>query len=78
MEIDKHLTGLISDCQIKIHMDYCYEELCSYCDYAKCAVRKKEKSIDVNWSQSKLIGLPVHNRNDIIDHENEQFTGSIQ
>ncbi len=45
--------------QIKIHFDYCRFELCKYCNYKKCTVRKENKSIDIIWDKQKIIGLPI-------------------
>jgi hypothetical protein len=47
--------------QIKIHFDYCRPELCKYCDYEKCDVRKEAKSVHFDWNTEKLTGDAVYN-----------------
>lgn len=45
--------------QIKIHFDYCRPELCKYCEYATCKIRKEERSIKFDWNVEKLSGDAV-------------------
>jgi cation diffusion facilitator family transporter len=46
--------------QIKIHFDFCVPELCKYCGYQKCDVRKEEKKINFQWNVEKLSGQAVY------------------
>ncbi|RKY90515.1 MAG: cation diffusion facilitator family transporter [Ignavibacteriae bacterium] len=46
--------------QIKIHFDYCVTELCKFCSYDKCEVRKEDKTIPFEWDSEKLSGGPVY------------------
>ena len=46
--------------QIKIHFDYCIPELCKFCGYQKCEVRKEEKTINFEWNVEKSAGKAVY------------------
>lgn len=58
--IEKKLLEVIPNCSVRIHMDYCNEKVCKFCNYRKCDERKEEKSIDYDWSTSLMIGDPVY------------------
>ncbi len=58
--IEKQLFEVIPNCSVRIHMDYCNEKVCKFCNYQKCDQRKEEKSIDYDWSTSLMIGDPVY------------------
>ena len=58
--IDDELEKEYPNSQIKIHFDYCNYDLCKYCGYQKCNVRKEEKKIDFNWNVEKLVGNAVY------------------
>ncbi|MCX6173693.1 MAG: cation diffusion facilitator family transporter [Ignavibacteriales bacterium] len=58
--IEKKLLEVFPNCSVRIHMDYCNDKVCKFCNYQKCDVRKEEKSIDYNWSTSLMIGDPVY------------------
>ena len=58
--IDDELEKEYPNSQIKIHFDYCNYDLCKYCGYQKCNVRKKEKKIDFDWNVEKLSGNAVY------------------
>ena len=57
--IDAQLGEAFINSQIKIHFDYCKPELCKYCQYEKCEVRKEENSEKFNWDVQKLTGDAV-------------------
>ncbi|MCU0413620.1 MAG: cation diffusion facilitator family transporter [Ignavibacteriaceae bacterium] len=46
--------------QIKIHFDYCVPELCKFCGYKKCEVRKEEMTINFEWNVEKSAGKAVY------------------
>ncbi len=48
----------IPSSQIKIHIDFCTNDLCKYCKFEECNVRKSSFSEDVKWDSLKLIGKP--------------------
>ena len=58
--IDDELEKEYPNSQIKIHFDYCNYDLCKYCGYQKCNVRKKEKKINFDWNVEKLVGNAVY------------------
>ncbi|MCH8941713.1 MAG: hypothetical protein IIA48_04640 [Bacteroidetes bacterium] len=49
----------ILNAQVRIHMDYCADNLCKYCAYKDCKVRKEVKSISLEWTQAKMLGDPI-------------------
>jgi cation diffusion facilitator family transporter len=58
-EIQELLKKEFPNSQLKIHFDYCVFELCKFCDYQKCKVRKSEKTISFRWDEEKLTGKSV-------------------
>ena len=60
--IEKCLIEDISNAQVRIHMDYCDFNLCRYCEYDKCEVRKDDHSITTEWTEHKLLGDPIESR----------------
>jgi len=58
--IDDELQKLFPDSQIKIHFDFCNFDLCKYCSYDKCEIRKEAKRINFDWSVEKLTGPAVY------------------
>ena len=58
--IDVELQKEYPNSQIKIHFDYCNYDLCKFCGYEKCDVRKEEKRINFNWDIQKLAGSAVY------------------
>jgi len=58
-EIDEKLRENFPNSQIKIHFDYCRVELCKFCGYDNCDVRKESHSIHFNWDVKKLTGDAV-------------------
>jgi cation diffusion facilitator family transporter len=59
-EIEEIIQSEFDGSQLKIHFDYCRPELCKYCDYQSCEVRKEEKSIQFEWNVEKLRGKPIY------------------
>jgi cation diffusion facilitator family transporter len=62
-EIEAALQNEFSNADLKIHLDYCKPQLCSFCDYSECTVRGEEKSKSFEWNVNKLIGKPIYQRN---------------
>jgi len=58
--IDEELDKEFPNSQIKIHFDYCIPELCKFCGYAICDVRKEEKKINFKWNVEKSVGKAVY------------------
>ena len=58
--IDEELEKEFTDSQIKIHFDYCNYDLCKYCGYQTCEVRKEDKKINFEWNLDKLVGNAVY------------------
>jgi cation diffusion facilitator family transporter len=58
--IDDELEKEYPNSQIKIHFDYCNYDLCKFCGYQKCDVRKEEKRINFDWNVEKLVGGAVY------------------
>jgi len=58
--IDEELDKEFPNSQIKIHFDYCIPELCKFCAYEKCEVRKEEKKINFEWNVEKSVGKAVY------------------
>ena len=58
--IDKELEKNFPNTQIKIHFDYCVPDLCKFCGYQKCEVRKEAKTINFEWNVEKSAGKAVY------------------
>jgi cation diffusion facilitator family transporter len=57
--ISKNVRSFFSEAEIKIHFDYCWEDLCSYCQTENCIFRKESFSNQINWSKEKIIGKTI-------------------
>jgi cation diffusion facilitator family transporter len=58
--IDEELEKEFPNTQIKIHFDYCVTELCKFCGYEKCDVRKEAKKINFEWNVEKSAGKAIY------------------
>jgi cation diffusion facilitator family transporter len=58
--IDKELEKDFPNSQIKIHFDYCNYDLCKFCGYEKCDVRKENKEVNFDWHFDKLTGNAIY------------------
>ncbi len=58
--IDEELEKEFPLSQIKIHFDFCNYDLCKYCNYQKCEVRKEINKINFEWNVEKLTGNAVY------------------
>lgn len=63
--IQGELENQVQNTQIRIHLDYCTEHLCKYCNYSECGVRKEDKTENIAWDTGKLIGEPLIPRHHI-------------
>lgn len=59
-EIEEKMLKAFPNMQIKIHFDYCIPELCKYCGYDKCDVRKESKQISFELNSEKMTGKPIY------------------
>lgn len=57
--IKAELQKEFSNADLKIHFDYCWNELCKLCKYQACPHRKDSFSRKVDWNKEKLIGGTV-------------------
>jgi cation diffusion facilitator family transporter len=60
--IESELQKDFSQADLKLHLDYCIPQLCEFCDYQKCEMRKSEKNKIFDWNVNKLIGQPIYKR----------------
>jgi cation diffusion facilitator family transporter len=58
-EIASKLEEVFPNSQLKIHLDYCKPELCKFCGYDECKVRKDLRSANFEWDVIKLTGKAV-------------------
>lgn len=58
-EIEKRLNEDFTSVQVRIHFDYCSEELCPFCRFSNCKVRKYPFEKSYSWNSEKLIGEPI-------------------
>ncbi len=58
--IEGELESEVANFEIRVHLDYCTEDLCKYCNYKKCDVRVFEKTEDNIWTTEKLLGKPIN------------------
>ena len=61
-EIVDKLNEVFPEAHVRIHFDYCYPQLCKYCNYKPCDVRKEEKTKSFDWNTEKLIGDPIEGK----------------
>ncbi len=54
--IKSQLQKLFNRVDLKIHFDYCWDNLCKLCNYLECPQRKENFSEKINWNSAKLIG----------------------
>jgi len=65
--ISEKIKEVLTESQIKIHLDYCSYELCKFCDYQKCFERKDDLSKKYEWDQARLTGPGLRKINGIIE-----------
>jgi len=57
--IEKCLLTDIPNASVRIHMDFCIDNLCKHCAYHKCKVRKEKFISKPEWNSEKLLGAPI-------------------
>lgn len=57
--IKTELQKEFPNADLKIHFDYCWDELCKLCQYQACIHRTESFSRKVDWNKEKLIGGTV-------------------
>jgi cation diffusion facilitator family transporter len=57
--IKSELQKEFPNVDLKIHFDYCWEDLCKLCQYETCTQRKESFSQPFVWNKEKLIGKTV-------------------
>lgn len=57
--IKAELQKLFPNADLKIHFDYCWDDLCKLCEYADCSSRKELISQKIIWNKEKLIGSTI-------------------
>jgi cation diffusion facilitator family transporter len=58
--VESHLMEKFHNSGVRIHMDYCKDETCKFCDMDECTHRKEMKSINHAWSIDSMLGNPVY------------------
>jgi len=58
--IETEMQKDFPETDLKLHLDYCVPELCKFCKYNECSVRKEQHQIDFNWNVEKITGLAVY------------------
>ena len=59
-EIEEIIQNEFEGSQLKIHFDFCVQELCKYCNYQECRVRSFPKDTNFDWDVKKMIGKPIY------------------
>lgn len=59
-EIEEIFQNEFEGSQLKIHFDFCVQELCKYCNYTECTVRSFQKDTNFDWDVKKMIGKPIY------------------
>jgi len=58
--IEDKLQEISPNAGVRIHMDYCKDECCKFCDLQTCTHRKEPKSISFEWNYKKFIANPIY------------------
>ena len=58
--ITEKIEKIIPVSETQIHLDYCDETLCKFCNNKDCDVRAEPKSKEVQWTKEKIIGEPLN------------------
>jgi cation diffusion facilitator family transporter len=57
---EEYLLSEFPNSGVRIHMDYCKDETCKFCEHEECKFRKEPKSVNHTWSISSMIGNPIY------------------
>ena len=58
--IENEMEKIFPNCSVRIHMDYCNERACKFCENKNCSERKEPHLIDYSWTTELMIGDPVY------------------
>lgn len=57
---EESFEAILPNSGVRIHMDYCKENVCKYCSYSECKERLEPNSIKFKWDTNRLLGDPVY------------------
>ena len=57
------MTKILPGTQVKIHKDYCDFNICKYCEFTNCEVRKEELAEKSEWDQNRITGIGIRKIN---------------
>ncbi len=61
---EEYIAGKVKEyfpeSEVKIHFDYCWDELCSYCMTDNCEYRREIFSKEVKWTKEKILGKTIN------------------
>ncbi len=57
---EMNFEEILPNSGVRIHMDYCKENVCKYCGFTECKVRLEPNSIKFKWDTIRLLGDPVY------------------
>lgn len=58
--IEHHFEAILPNSGVRIHMDYCKENVCKYCGFKECKVRLEPRTINFQWDTNRMLGDPVY------------------
>ncbi|MEW6654029.1 MAG: cation diffusion facilitator family transporter [Bacteroidota bacterium] len=58
--LEHHFESILPNSGVRIHMDYCKENVCKYCSFSECKERLEPNSIKFKWDTNRLLGDPVY------------------
>ncbi len=58
--IEHHFETILPNSGVRIHMDYCKENVCKYCGFKECKERLEPRTIDFQWDTNRMLGDPVY------------------
>jgi cation diffusion facilitator family transporter len=59
------IRKILPEAQVKIHLDYCDENLCKLCEYEDCKFRKEQLSERSEWNLERIRGKGLRKNNGI-------------
>ncbi len=58
--VENYLWNEFPNSGVRIHMDYCKDETCKFCEHNDCKFRKEVKSVNHTWSEASMLGDPIY------------------
>lgn len=58
--LEHHFETILPNSGVRIHMDYCKENVCKYCGFNDCKERLEPNSIKFQWNTNRMLGDPVY------------------